>query len=76
MTQCKYFKDCPVNCSTDGNFNRPMSIIHYYHRTYCHGAPYTCARYKVRGTGGRDKVPSDLLPYQHERANQIINNEY
>jgi len=74
MTQCIYFDNCPANLDVDSRLEKPMSVIEYYHRTYCHGNPSNCARFKVRESVGKEELPSDLLPYQQERAEQIINN--
>lgn len=70
MTQCKYYVDCPANCSVE----RPMSVIEYFHRTYCQGNPSKCARFKVKEKAGKDSLPDDLLPNNFERANKIIDN--
>ncbi len=72
MTQCKYFEDCPANCNSD--IGKPMGIIEDYRRTYCKGEPSKCARRKLIEEVDKESLPYDLYPYQHERAEQIINN--
>ena len=76
MAECKYFDNCPANTKVKGNLNKPMSIIKHYQENYCLENPAYCARRKVIGEVGKEALPSDLLPYQHEQAEQIINNNW
>jgi hypothetical protein len=39
---------------------------------YCRGDSSECARYVVRKTLGRERVPSDLFPNDISRAKQLI----
>ena len=39
---------------------------------YCLGDNKECARYRVMHRLGREKVPTDMFPNQHDRAVQMI----
>jgi len=44
-----------------------------YKNKYCTGGEHEgCARRMVNTTLGKDKVPSDLYPNQHEAARKLI----
>lgn len=77
MSRCDYFENCEINndnCSENCNcsINRPMSIIKHYQRKYCKFDSEMCARYKVRTEVGKKYLPSDLLPTNLKRAEEII----
>ena len=78
MTECKFLKYCPLNeeCSEncECNIERPMSVIQHFRRKYCHLNPEGCARHKVRKELGESYLPPDLLPFDMERAEEIIEN--
>ena len=74
MTQCKYFQNCPVNFETNQTFEKPMSINEYFLHKFCEDKASDCARFQVKEEIGEKNVPEDLLPYEHERAEKIINN--
>ena len=43
-----------------------------YRDRYCHKASSKCARYAIFRAAGREAVPPDLFPYQHDRAVDIL----
>ena len=63
MGTCPFFKD----------MMRDMPAMAEHHKLkYCQGEPHACARFVVYKSLGRDKVPADLFPIEHDRARRII----
>ena len=72
MEKCECIAVCPF-------FNDKMKekpgMAEMYKKKYCLGEHKNeCARYIVRGAIGKENVPIDLYPNQHESAKQIIKN--
>lgn len=44
----------------------------YLKGRYCLRDPESCARFMVMQALGREKVPRDLLPYEHFRLKDIL----
>ena len=69
MTECEYLEGCPF-------FNDKMSIEKglgkLYKERYCLNTYTECARYKVKKKLGGDKVPTNLYPNMHEKAQKLI----
>jgi len=71
-TECPNIKGCPFFKDVLPHMPDTADILK---REYClgHGKHYTqCARFMVAKALGREFVPKDLFPNQHERAKQII----
>lgn len=62
---CKFLDKCPF--FTDKMADKP-GLSALMKRTYCQGAPETCARLIVRNRLGAGNVPADLYPNDHDRA--------
>ena len=69
MPDCECINACPF-------FNDKMAsmsaIADMMKRKYCQGDNSACARYMVRRTLGKEKVPTDLFPNQVDRARQMV----
>lgn len=51
--------------------NMPATADVFKNR-YCHGDCHACARFRVFKALGRESVPSDLYPNEHDRADIIL----
>jgi hypothetical protein len=65
MNGCERILKCPM-------VNAPGSAPERIKEEYCYNNYSQCARYKVLTAVGGEFVPPDLLPHQHEEANEII----
>lgn len=70
MADCECISTCPF-------FNGKMasnmpSVVDNMKARYCKGDSSGCARYMVFKAVGRGSVPTDLVPNQAARAQQII----
>ena len=72
MADCELLKGC-LFFNDKMPPERGMGAI--YKTTYCQGDSSKCARYRVAKTLGREKVPANLYPNMHERANSLIAGE-
>ena len=65
--------DCIAICPF---FNDRMSemptMAEMMKRHYCKGDFSSCARHMVKEKCGKERVPSDLIPNQRDRAQQIL----
>lgn len=69
MGHCPSLVGCPFY--NDKMADKP-AIANLYKRKYCEKDYVNCARWKVGSTLGKQAVPLDLFPNQHERAEEII----
>ncbi|HHY04396.1 MAG TPA: hypothetical protein GX534_04340 [Thermoanaerobacterales bacterium] len=67
--KCKNLKGCPF-------FNDTMadmpSTAEMFKKSYCLDDPSECARYIVSNKLGKEYVPDNLFPNQHDRAQKLI----
>ncbi|MBN1968287.1 MAG: hypothetical protein JXR48_11495 [Candidatus Delongbacteria bacterium] len=72
MAECECIAGCPF-------FNDKMKDTEglgaIYKKKYCLGDKTICARYMVFKKLGKQAVPANLYPNQHDKANAIINGE-
>ena len=68
-TVCQYSTQCPL-FSGDSDIAPPLEKV--LRERYCNVGNVGCARYQVREALGQKKVPRDLLPTDHNRAEQLI----
>ncbi len=72
MAECELLKGCLF-------FNDKMApdkgVGSIYKTTYCLGDSSQCARFRVAKALGREKVPTNLYPNMHERAESLIAGE-
>ncbi len=68
-TPCEYCSRCVV-CTGGVGFDTRSA--RRYREHYCSGAWRSCARWAVARAIGIDKVPDDLLPNDHDRADTYI----
>jgi hypothetical protein len=69
MADCALLPGCIF--FNDKMANMP-GMAELYKSGFCRGDNSTCARYKVFGALGREKVPADLYPNDLDRANRIL----
>jgi hypothetical protein len=69
MADCTHLEKCPF-------FNDRMQSMpataDIDKKRYCRGEFSNCARFRVSKVLGKEKFPSDLLPNQSDKANEII----
>jgi len=69
MADCECLPRCPF-------FNEQMSdmpaTVEMYKRKYCRGDNSQCGRYIVFQALGRERVPPDLYPHEHDRAQELL----
>jgi hypothetical protein len=69
VTSCRFRRSCAF-------FRNEMEYMPgtagLYREKYCRRARSKCARYAVYHALGPQAVPSDLFPYQHDRAEAIL----
>ncbi len=70
MADCECLAGCPF-------FNSQMAqnmsaVAQSMKKRLCLGDNTQCARFKVLKALGKPKVPADLIPNQHDRAQQLI----
>jgi len=70
MSDCESISKCGF--SKNRMDNTMPALAEIMKQNYCQGAWDTCARHKLSHSLGKDSVPVDVFPNQHERANQII----
>lgn len=63
LNNCIFFNDKMADMPSTSNVFKMM---------YCNDNYSACARFHVRNKVGREQVPADLFPNQHERAECII----
>ena len=69
MEQCKWLEGCPFY----GEISKSKpGLAEVLTRRYCHGDFSGCARYMVRTTVGKERVPRNLQPNDAVRAQRII----
>ena len=66
MDECEYGTECSE--FFEGKLKGTVSI---YRQNYCNSNFSKCARYLVRKSKGRGKVPESLFPHESERANDL-----
>ena len=69
MADCELLPKCIF--FNDKMTNMP-GMADLYKSKYCKGDNSLCARFKVFGALGREKVPTDLFPNDLSRAETII----
>ena len=69
MADCECLPGCPF--FNDKMANKPATAD-LLKREYCLGDNKDCARYRIFKTVGREHVPPDLFPIQHDRAERIL----
>ena len=69
MTKCECVDGCPF---FNDRMNNMPRLAEQYKKNYCLGNFENCARYKVFKNLDKDRVPSDLFPNQHEKAEKIL----
>lgn len=69
MEECELQGDCVF--LAEHRYLMPSTVTMVRQR-YCDWNRNACARYFVSTAIGRDFVPPDMLPYQQDRARQII----
>lgn len=68
-TTCKYAESCALFM---GEADIDHTLEEALRERYCYTGNVACARRKVREVLGRESIPLDLLPTEHERAEKII----
>ncbi|MHB1341258.1 MAG: hypothetical protein ACYCX5_05785 [Coriobacteriia bacterium] len=69
QTLCDFTSYCPVFTST---LAQAPHISLRYRQHYCLGEWKACARWALASAVGSERVPVDLLPNQHERADDYL----
>ncbi|MBU1076189.1 MAG: hypothetical protein KKH98_02780 [Spirochaetes bacterium] len=69
MADCPSLQGCPF--FNDKMANMP-AVADMIKRKHCKDAFTECARYMVSKALGKEHVPLDLFPNQHERAVELI----
>jgi hypothetical protein len=69
MANCECLPGCPF--FNDKMAEKPATA-NIMKKKYCLGDNSECARYIIFKSVGKEHVPSDLFPSQHERINKII----
>ena len=67
--ECKYLAGCPF---FQDRMAAMPALATMYKKRYCQEAPASCARLMVRNALGKEHVPLDLVPNQHDRATAIV----
>ena len=70
MKECELLETCVF---INDYLSSLPSQIAMLKRQYCHSDYQKCARYKLAQLIDREKVPRDLDPTEHERAEQLLN---
>lgn len=69
MADCEFASRCPF-------FNNQLAampvLAEWLKRIYCRNRYPECARYMVRQALGPDKVPKNLFPDDHQRADLLM----
>jgi hypothetical protein len=65
LSECLFFNDKMEDMSMS-------SLASVYKKTYCFGDNSTCARHVVLVALGRERVPADMFPNEHDRAEAIL----
>lgn len=65
LKTCNFFQDKMENMPATAGIMK---------KRYCLKGNSKCARFMVASTLGRGKVPADLFPNQHDKAENLINN--
>ena len=69
MNECDSLSGCPF--FNDKMGNKP-ALSEMYKKNFCKGDFVNCARHIVKEALGKQFVPPDLFPNQHERAKELI----
>jgi len=69
MNRCGYLDECTFFNET---MKKRLSMADVLKSRYCFGEFHRCARLKVRKAFGNDRVPPELAPSDHERAENIL----
>ena len=70
MADCECIPGCPF---FNGHMSQVMpGLVEGMKRKYCKGDKSGCARYMIFSAKGKDAVPGDLIPNQHDRAMEIL----
>lgn len=70
MLDCECLSDCPYFES--GSAKEISTVGRMRREEYCNGDYTKCARYMVFKALGKENVPRDLLPFQTDKAKQLI----
>lgn len=63
MTNCIFFNDKMKNMP---------STAEQFKKRFCKGDNGDCARYMVFKAAGRERVPQDLFPNQHDKVGAVM----
>jgi hypothetical protein len=69
MSPCDLLDECPF---FDAKMSHMPAMADMYRDRYCGGDSFSCARYQVFASLGRDAVPIDLFPNQADGARDVI----
>ncbi|WP_455382847.1 hypothetical protein [Salinispira pacifica] len=69
MAECDCLPGCPFFHDRMQNMPALSGIMK---KRYCLDDFMSCARHQVKEALGKEKVPGDLFPSQHERARTVI----
>lgn len=70
MRYCQYTNNCSYLNST---INNQISYKAIFRNNYCQGYYKDCALWKIASKTSIDYVPLNLLPFQNQLANKILN---
>lgn len=68
--ECECLEACPFFNDRMKNMPSFSSVLK---QQFCRGDCEACARHRVFKRYGREAVPPDLFPDEHERADAILN---
>jgi hypothetical protein len=68
VRKCTYIEACPFFAEEIGY---SLQLNETMRARYCLGDSEACARYQAIALVGREAVPADLLPTEHERLAEL-----
>ena len=69
MARCPFRRFCGFFLNQMENLPGTAGM---YRQRFCLDKPSACARYAVYRNAGREQVPVDLLPFEHDRVETIL----